>query len=121
MDVTPEELRGRLATFATEVEKFSRPALARIETRDVALQLRRSATSTAANHRAAGRARSHAEFTSKIGIALEEADETLYWLEHLNNCGLATADSLLSLLTEARELVAILTTSTQTARRRRRG
>jgi four helix bundle protein len=116
--MTPEELRARLAVFAKAVEGLSRPLLAGIETRDPALQLRRASSSAAANHRAAGRGRSHAEFTSKLGVALEEADEALFWLEHLNDCQLAPADQLTPLLKEGRELVAILTTSTHTARAR---
>jgi four helix bundle protein len=74
----------------------------------------------ASNHRVGGRARSHAEFTSKIGIALEEADESLYWLEYLSDTGLGNKEDLRPLIKEARELVAILTTSNQTARSRNR-
>ena len=118
-EMTPQELRDRLAALAQAVEAFSRPLLSHIETRDQALQLRRASSSAAANHRAAGRGRSHAEFTSKIGTALEEADETLFWLEHLSDCDLASPTELKPLLLEARELVAILTTSTHTARRNR--
>lgn len=92
--------------------------LLRPETRDIALQVRRSSSGIAANHRVGGRARSHAEFTSKIGVALEEADETLYWLEHIADCGLSEVNVMRPLLREAREIVAILTTSTMTARRR---
>jgi four helix bundle protein len=68
----------------------------------------------------ASRARSHAEFTSKIGVALEEADESLYWLEHLADCQLAGANELRPVIREAKELVAILTASNVTARRRQR-
>jgi four helix bundle protein len=118
--MTPEELRQRLAAFARDVTAFSRPLLASLETRDAALQLRRAASSTAANHRAAGRGRSHAEFTAKIGIALEEGDETLFWLEHLRDCGLAGTMAIDPLIQEARELVAILTASNSTARSRQR-
>lgn len=93
--------------------------LAKLETRDIALQLRRSSTSAASNHRVAGRARSFAEFTSKLGVALEEADESLHWLEHLCDSHLADQSHLRPLLKEGRELVAILTASAQTARRRK--
>lgn len=61
------------------------------------------------------------EFASKLGIALEEADETQYWLEYLQDCRLAPPASLKPLLLEARELVAILTASAHTARRKRGG
>ena len=112
----PQELRDRLAAFARTVEGFSRPLLHRIETKDTAIQLRRSSSSAAANHRAAGRGRSRPEFTSKLTIALEEADESLFWLEHLRARGLAPEPDLKKLIPESKELVAILTASVQTAR-----
>jgi four helix bundle protein len=112
----PQELRDRLAAFARAVEGFSRPLLHKIETRDTAIQLRRASSSAAANHRAAGRGRSHAEFTSKLSTALEEADESLFWLEHLTACGLAPEQDLQKLIAESQELVAILTASVRTAR-----
>jgi four helix bundle protein len=118
--MTPQELRLRLARFSVAVEALTRPMLSRIETRDTALQLRRSSTGMSSNHRVCGRARSHAEFTSKLSVALEEADESLGWLEFLADTKLADAEALRPLLREARELVAILTTSTQTARRRKK-
>jgi len=117
--VRPQELRDRLALFAAAVEAFSRPLLSAIETRDAAVQLRRASSSTAANHRAAGRGRSHAEFVSKLGIALEEADESLFWLEHLQDCHLAPEPEIKGLIQESHELVAILTASARTAKSRR--
>ncbi len=116
--MTPQELRARLAEFVIAIEKFSRPLLGAIETRDAATQLRRASSSAAANHRAAGRGRSHAEFTSKLSVALEEADETLFWLEYLDESGLAPVKELIPLIREAREVVAILTTSVHTTRAR---
>lgn len=78
----------------------------------------RCAASAAANHRSAGRGRSHAEFTAKLGLALEECDESFFWLEHLRACRMLEDRELVPLLKEARELVAILTTSYQTAKKR---
>ena len=98
----PQDLRSRLAAFATAV--------------DSALQLRRASTGAASKHRAAGRGRSHAEFTAKLSVALEEADESLFWLEHLAACGLAPEQELRKLIPESQELVAILTASVRTAR-----
>src|SRR5262245_18379176 len=114
--MTPQQLRRRLADFARDAEALSGPLLDSVVTRDTALQLKRASTGAAANHRSAGRSRSRAEFVSKLTTALEEADESLYWLEHLRDCGLASKPSLLS---EASELVAILTKSVETARRGR--
>src|SRR5262245_12853472 len=108
--MTPKELRERTADFAVRVEAFSRPLLKRLETREAALQLSRSSSSVASNYRAAGRSRSHAEFTAKLGTVLEEADETQFWLEHLHRCGLVRPEEAKPLLAEAGELVAIFTT-----------
>lgn len=116
--MTPAELRKRLATFAADVAKFARPLLRSAETYDAARQLIRSSASAADNHRAAGRARSHAEFTSRIGIAMDEADETKSWLEYLRNSEFVSAERIHSYHSEGRELVAILTRSYETARAR---
>jgi four helix bundle protein len=79
-------------------------------------QLLRAATSVGANYRAAGRARSKAEFVAKIGIVVEEADETIFWLECLMESGIVKPDLLRDLLAEANELVAIFAASRRTAR-----
>jgi len=85
----------------------------------VARQLLRSATSVGANYRAACRARSRREFTAKIGIVTEEADESLYWLEILVETGLMDEAKLKNLSQEADELTAIVTTASYTARQNR--
>ena len=79
-------------------------------------QLLRSATSVGANYRAVCRARSTADFVSKLGIVLEEADETLFWLELLIDAGVARPDKTSSLLKEADELVCIFVASLRTAK-----
>ena len=71
-------------------------------------QLVRAATAVGANYRSACRARSCAEFTAKLGIALEEADESLYWLELIRHGKLLPESKLSLLLKEADELTAIL-------------
>jgi len=75
----------------------------------------RSGTSVGANYRAACSARSRAEFTSRLGVTEEEADETFYWLELLEQCGLMKGERIRALMTEANEFVAILTASRKTA------
>jgi four helix bundle protein len=82
-------------------------------------QLLRSATSVGANYRAACKARSRADFVSKITVAEEEADETQFWLELLLDYGKPDQRELISLLEEARELTAILTASGKTAKAHR--
>jgi four helix bundle protein len=79
-------------------------------------QVLRSATGIAANHRAAGRSRSKAEFIAKIGVVVEEADETVFWLEMLADSGIVRPEKLANLQAEATELVAIFTASRKTAR-----
>ena len=85
-------------------------------------QIRSSRRGTLAARRAPAskshrRARSQAEFVSKIGIVVEEADETVYWLECLIESGIVKEDLLKELLTEANELVAIFAASHRTSRR----
>jgi four helix bundle protein len=79
-------------------------------------QVLRSATGMAANYRAAGRSRSKAEFIAKIGVVVEEADETVFWLEMLADSGIVRPAKLQDLLGEATQLVAIFTASRKTAR-----
>ncbi len=116
--MTPDELRARLTTFAVAVTRFCKPLFSRPETRNIGDQLSRSATSVAANYRVACRARSRREFVSKIGIALEEADETVGWLEVLLGAEPSLSDPIVPLLKEGREIVAILSASRITAARR---
>jgi four helix bundle protein len=80
-------------------------------------QLLRCGTSVAANYRAVCRSRSKAEFIARIGVAAEEADEAVLWIELLTESGILKVEMTEGLLKEARELAAILTASRQTARR----
>jgi four helix bundle protein len=79
-------------------------------------QMLRSGTSVGANCREADRARSKAEFISKIGECLREADETLYWLELIRDESILPAAKLAPVILEANELVAILVTISKRAR-----
>jgi four helix bundle protein len=81
-------------------------------------QILRSAMSVAANYRAACRGRSPAEFTAKLGIALEEADETCLWLELIAEGGLLPAHKLKSLRAEADEVTAMLFSAARTMKQR---
>jgi len=115
--MTPDELRARLSAFAVRVDAFAAPLLASVATRNAADQLMRASSAAASNHRAAGRARSHAEFTAKVGTALEEADEKLAWVEHLVVCQRVTPEAAAPIIAEAAQLVRILGRSSATARR----
>jgi four helix bundle protein len=91
-------------------------ALARtIQGRTIAKQIIRSGTSVAANYRAACRARSRAEFISKIGVVEEEADETCFWLELIIDSGVLAEERIRPLLSEAGEMVAIMAASRKSA------
>lgn len=81
-------------------------------------QMLRSGTSVGAHHREAFRSRSPAEFVSKIEGALQELDETEYWLQLLIRSKTIAPASLVALLTETSELMAILTASAKTAKKR---
>ena len=80
-------------------------------------QLLRSGTSVGANYRAACRGRSKAEFIAKIGISIEEADESMYWMELLIDAEIVPKEKLSALYQEADEIVAILIASAKTAKR----
>jgi four helix bundle protein len=118
--VTPEELRNRTKQYAVDVTRFAQPLLGDFAARDPGAQLSRSAASAAANYRAACVARSHPEFRAKIGLALEECDESVYWLEFLRDAGLAQGEKLNRLLSEGRELARILGASKRTSQIRSR-
>ena len=68
------------------------------------------------NYRASCRARSHAEFTAKMGVVSEESDESLGWLEFIEAAHLHTSSELVRLIAEAKEIVAIMSASYGTAR-----
>lgn len=78
-------------------------------------QVLRSGTSVAANYRAVCRARSKAEFIAKVGMVVEEADETVFWLELLADSGIVGESQVVGLLDEARQLVAMFAASRRTA------
>jgi len=110
------DLRLRTKQFALRILRLYRLLPARDEARILGKQVLRSGTSVGANYRAACRARSKAEFISKIGIVLEEADETVFWLELLLESGIVNHENLDDLLREADELTAIFVSSLRTAK-----
>ena len=87
----------------------------------IARQLIRSGTSVGAQYREACRARSIAEFVSKVESATQELEETCYWFELLADPGLVERQTLTALACEADELLAMLVSSSRTAKKRRRG
>jgi four helix bundle protein len=114
--MNPEELKKRTKEFALRVLRFVN-SMQRGRTEDILTkQLARAAASVGANYRAACRARSRADFVSKITIVEEEADETQYWLELLLDQSRVNKREIIDLLDEAKELTAIFTASGKTAK-----
>lgn len=111
----PEDLRERITAWAVDVSRLTGPLFGRYQTRIRASQLKRSADSTAATYRAACIARSHREFLSTIAIALEEADESVGWLEMSGREGILKGPAFERVLDEARQLTRILAKSRMTA------
>ncbi|MBI3401737.1 MAG: four helix bundle protein [Acidobacteria bacterium] len=113
-----EELKARTQRFALAVLSFRRTLPRTEEATDIGRQLSRSATGVAANYRAACRSRSDAEFAARIGIVLEEADESAFWLEILAADGISKCEQAFHLLDEANQLTAIFAASSITIRQR---
>ncbi|GAB2788371.1 four helix bundle protein [Hymenobacter luteus] len=113
-----EEFRQRTKAFALRVMKLTDRLPVTPSGRAAGAQLVRSGMSVAANYRAACRARSQREFAAKLHIALEEADESVLWLELLNEAGTLPPGKLDELLSEANAIMAILGKAEKTARDR---
>jgi four helix bundle protein len=113
------DLKKRTKEFALRILRLVDTLPKTTAGRSLASQIVRSATSVAANYRAACRAKSTADFIAKMGIVEEEADETLFWLELLEESELVTAEKLTAIKQEADELIAITIASIKTARRNR--
>ena len=96
-----EQLRDRTKRFTLRILRLFRHLPRTTEAQVLGKQLLRSGTSIGANYRAAGRARSKAEFVSKMGIVVEEADETVFWIECLIESGIVRPNLLADLLAEA--------------------
>ena len=116
----PVDLRKRLRSFALAIIPLYGSLPKTGEAQVIGRQLLNSGTSAGAHHREAHRARSNAEFISKMEGGLQELDETDYWLDLLVAGKITTADLARDLIKEANELIAIFTASVKTAKRNRR-
>ena len=111
-----EDFKARTKAFGIRVYRL---VLALQQTQPgqiLARQLLRAGTSVGANYRAACRARSPADFVAKMKIVEEECDESLYWMELLNEIRLANPESLAGLIKEGNEILALIVASIKTAR-----
>jgi four helix bundle protein len=113
-----EELKARTKQFALAALSFRRTLPVTDAASDIGRQLSRAATSAGANYRAACRARSDEEFAARIGVVLEEADESAFWLEIVTEDGISECQQAFRLLAEANELTAIFAASSITVRQR---
>ena len=117
MESYSEQLKKRTQTFAVRVIELFRTLPNTDEARIVGRQLLRSATSVAANYRASRRARSRAEFIAKLGIVVEEADETVFWIEILGEANIVSKESLKGYGKESGELLSIFAAAYNSSRR----
>lgn len=113
------ELKQRTFDFSVRVVRLVEALPKTTTAQVIGRQLLRAGTSVGANYRAAKRARSRAEFVSKLGIVEEECDETVYWIELLVALGVIKETRVIDIRTEANALVAIVIASIKTARRNR--
>jgi four helix bundle protein len=116
MNPKTEELKRRTKRFALAVLRFNRTLPSSDDARDIGRQLSRAATGVAANYRSACRSRSDAEFAARVGVVLEEADESLFWFEVITEDGLSKTKESLDLLDEANQLTAIFAATSITTR-----
>jgi len=117
--MTENEMKQRTKAFALRVIRVTSSLSQDFVGRRLGDQLLRSGTSVAANYRAACRARSKADFVSKLGIAEEEADESVFWMEMLVESDLIPRHKLEDLLDEADQLTAIIVASRKTGSAKR--
>jgi four helix bundle protein len=115
-----DALKRRTKEFAKRIIEFCRSLPNNREGRLIGNQLFRSGTSVAANYRAACRGRSRADFIAKLGIVEEEADETLFWLEIIDEMEIGDTDVVQSLMEESDEIIAIMVSSIKTARQEKK-
>ena len=115
--MNPDDMKERTKEFAIEIIKLCRILPKNQKCRLIIDQLFRAGTSVAANYRAACRARSQADFISKMGIVEEEADESLFWSELIKELELCKNVLVPRLLKEGNEILSIVVSSINTARK----
>lgn len=114
--MTPEQFKSRTKRFALRIIALVDSLPQSFTIRRIADQLLRAGTSVGANYRAADRAKSKADFSSKMGTVEEECDESLYWMELLIESGCLRAEAIEDLMNEGREILAMTVSSINTAR-----
>jgi four helix bundle protein len=118
--MTTEEMRERTKQFTLRVMKVVSALPDNTQGRIISHQLMKSGSSVGANYRAVCRARTRRDFINKLGVVIEEADESAFWLEVTGEGNVLDPRQLAPLLQEANEIVAILTAALKTARKNNR-
>jgi len=114
--VTPEVMKKRTKAFALEIVRLCSELPDTRVNRHIGGQLLRCGTSVGANYRASCRAKSRADFISKMGTVEEESDESAYWMEVLVEAKIVAMQEVAHLIKEANEILAIAVSSIKTAR-----
>ncbi len=110
------DLKKRTKAFALRIVRLYTALPKTTVAQVLGKQVLRSGTSVGAHHREASRARSTAEFISKLEVAIQELDETLYWLDLLEEAAIVRTGQLTDLRAEAEELISIFVSSVKTAK-----
>jgi four helix bundle protein len=114
--INPDVMKNRTKDFALEIMKLTEALPKTSNARIISNQIVRCGTSVASNYRSSCRARSKIEFIAKLGIVEEEADETLFWLELIEESEMLPSNYLQDVKQEANEITAIVVTSRKSAR-----
>jgi four helix bundle protein len=117
--MNPEEFKNRTKAYALRIMRLVESLPKTSTAKTIAGQLVRCGPSIGANYRAACRARSRADFISKMGIVEEECDESLYWMELLIAAGLVKTKLIADLMKEGTEILSVSVSSIKTARSRK--
>lgn len=116
-DMERSDMNKRTMKMALEVIKLTKLFPLCQESKVMTYQIIKSSTSTAANYRSAGRGKSLKDFIAKLGIAEEECDETIFWLEMILEANLAPVEVTKPIKQEAAEILAIIVSSIKTAKK----
>lgn len=116
--MSEKDLKTRTTSFTLSILDIVEEITPTISSKVIIYQISKSGTSVGANYRASCRARSDKEFLSKMNIVLEETDETLFWLEIIQERNLIKNDKIKKAILEANELVSIFVTIIKNTRKR---
>jgi four helix bundle protein len=117
--MSPEQFKKRTKAYGLRIMRLIESLPKTLTARTIGGQLVRCGTSVGSNYRAACRARSRAEFISKMGIVEEESDESIYWMELLIDAGIVKQALLADLIKEGNEILCLVVASRKTARSKR--